>query len=213
MIRPASVRALIGALSTTVMVVGAPVVVLLAPSAALAQAAQAQAEGTKPRPRVRGRIFKIKVDSSPQQAAVYWDAGPTPAPKDYGVAGYTPITLTVPKGAVRVVLELKGFKPQQRDLDVRKAQSLFVPLERVPMARLEVVAGSDGTATGAEVSIDGVARGTVPNTFELGAGRHNLEVKKQGSKPLARWVDLAEDERRTVEIALEKAEQPAGGSR
>ena len=78
------------------------------------------------RPTVKGRAHRVKVDSSPQQAAVYWSAGSGPLsgqPKDYGIAGYTPITLKVPRGAVTFVIELQGFKPQQKALDVADART------------------------------------------------------------------------------------------
>jgi len=171
----------------------------------------AAAPGLKPRPRIKGRAFKIKVDSAPPGAAVYWDAGVTPAPRDYAIAGYTPLTIVVPGGAVRVALELKGYRPQERDLDVTRPGDLLVTLERASApARLELVAGSDGGAGGAEVSVDGVVRGTIPNAFEVPAGRRHLEIKKEGWKTQTRWVDLGDDERRTIEIALERAESPSG---
>ena len=66
------------------------------------------------RPRIKGRAYRLKVDSSPQQATVYWDAGVTPTPKNFGMAGYTPITIKVPKGPVKVIVELAGFKPQEQ---------------------------------------------------------------------------------------------------
>ena len=69
---------------------------------------------------MKGR-YKVKIDSSPQQAAVYWDSSPGQQPKLYGIAGYTPITIKVPKGAVKIVLELSGFKPFEQVLDVRKS--------------------------------------------------------------------------------------------
>jgi hypothetical protein len=77
---------------------------------------------TQPRPAVKGR-YKLKIDSSPQQAAVYWDSSAAQQPKLYGIAGYTPITIKVPKGAVKIVLELSGFKPFEQVLDVRKNTS------------------------------------------------------------------------------------------
>ena len=61
-----------------------------------------------------------------------------------------------------------------------------------------------------EAFIDGTNRGTVPNTFEVPAGRHQVEVRKQGMKPFSDWFDLAEGERRTRDIILEKAELPTG---
>src|SRR6185369_1710983 len=131
MIRPARVAVLLGALLSTTVV--------LAPAGAVAQTAGAPAAAPRLRQKIKGRTYKLKIDSSPQQALVYWDAGSVPAPKDYGIAGYTPITLTVPKGNVRVLVEMKGFRPQERDVEVRKAQTLFVTLERAPQpARLEI---------------------------------------------------------------------------
>ncbi|HXT98170.1 MAG TPA: PEGA domain-containing protein, partial [Polyangia bacterium] len=75
------------------------------------------------RPRVKGRTHRLKIDSSPQQATVFWDAGVAPNPKNYGVAGYTPVTLKVPRGPVKVIVEMAGFKPQEQSLDVRKSQT------------------------------------------------------------------------------------------
>src|SRR5205085_11338006 len=104
----------------------------LAPGEAVAQ--------TQPRPPVKGK-YKIKIDSSPQQAAVYWDSSPGQQPKLYGIAGYTPITIKVPKGPVKIVLELSGFKPVEQVLDVRKNTSISPTLERAPrMARLNLQA-------------------------------------------------------------------------
>src|SRR4029077_14320381 len=160
------------------------------------------------RPKAKGRQYPLKVDSSPQQAAVYWSADTTP-PKAYGIAGYTPVTIKVPKGQVKIVVELSGFKPQEQNLDIRKSQNVNVTLERAPrLSRLDLQSTADGA--GAEVFIDGANRRTIPNSFELPAGRHQVEVKKAGSKPFTDWCDLGEGERRTRDIALERAEAPAG---
>ena len=127
---------------------------------------------------------------------MYWDSSPSQQPKLYGIAGYTPITIKVPKGAVKIVLELSGFKPFEQVLDVRKNTTITPTLERAPrMAKLDLQSNSD--SAGAEVVIDGVPRGTIPNSFELTAGRHQIEVKKAGHKPFSDWVDLQEGERRT----------------
>ncbi len=157
---------------------------------------------------MRGRQHRVKIDTSPQQASVYWSADTTP-PKAYGIQGYTPITIKVPRGQVKIVLELAGFKPVEQTLDINKSQSLSFTFERAPqMARLDLQ--SSGEGAGADVVIDGTSRGTIPNTFELPAGRHQVEVKKTGFKPFSDWFDLAEGERRTRDVNLEKAEAPAG---
>jgi len=163
---------------------------------------------TQPRPPVKGR-YKLKIDSSPQQAAVYWDSSATQQPKLYGIAGYTPITIKVPKGAVKIVLELSGFKPFEQVLDVRKNTTITPTLERAPrMARLDLQCSTD--SAGAEALIDGQPRGTIPNSFELSAGRHQIEIRKGGHKTFSDWVDLQEGERRTRDVTLEKAEAPTG---
>jgi hypothetical protein len=188
-----------------------PVVAFLSIAAFVAGSALAPGHAeaqTQPRPPAKGR-YKIKIDSSPQQAAVYWDASPNQQPKLYGIVGYTPITIKVPKGAVKIVLELSGFKPVEQVLDVRKNTSISPTLERAPrMAKLNLQASADGA--GGEVTIDGVPRGTIPNTFELTAGRHQVEVKKAGRKPFSDWVDLQEGELRTRDVSMESAEAPTG---
>jgi hypothetical protein len=163
------------------------------------------------RPPVRGRSHRVKIDSSPQQAAVYWSAGSTAQPKDYGIAGYTPVTVKVPRGAVTIVVELQGFKPQQKAVDVKKSQTLSFTLERAPaVAKLDLQSTSDGTGAGADVTIDGVPRGTIPNSFEVAAGCHQVEVRKGGFKPWSQWFDLAEGEHHTHDVTLDRAEAPTG---
>jgi hypothetical protein len=163
------------------------------------------------RPPVKGRAHKLLVDSSPQQAAIYWDSGVTPDPKKFGIAGYTPFTLKVPRGGVKLVVELQGWKPQEKVLDVKKSQSVSFTLERAPsLARLDLQSTTDGTAAGADVKIDGVSKGTIPNSFELPAGRHQVEVNRAGYRSWADWFDLAEGERRTRDVSLTRAEAPSG---
>src|SRR5262249_51348610 len=119
------------------------VVVMLAPPA--------PAQQPQPRPRIHGRAHRLTIDSSPQQAAVYWDSGDHASPKDFGIAGYTPLTIKVPRGATKIILELQGWKPLEQTLDVRKSQSVTFTLERAPqVARLDLQAGGDGSAAGAD---------------------------------------------------------------
>jgi hypothetical protein len=171
-------------------------------------AAQAAPGAPAIRPTVKGRQHRIKIDSSPQQASVYWAADNTP-PRNYGIAGYTPVTLKLPRGQIKIVIELAGFKPLEQTIEIKKSQNLTFTLERAPrMARLDLQ--SSGEGAGADVIIDGTNRGTIPNSFELPAGRHQVEVKKSGFKPFTDWFDLGEGERRTRDIVLERAEAPAG---
>src|SRR5262245_39027282 len=163
---------------------------------------------TQPRPPVKGK-YKLKIDSSPQQAAVYWDSSAGQQPRQYGIAGYTPITIKVPKGPVKIILELSGWKPFEQVIDVRKNTSIAPTLERAPrLAKLDLQSSTD--AAGGEVLIDGQPRGTIPNSFDLPAGRHQIEVRKAGHKSFTDWVELQEGERRTRDISMERAEAPTG---
>lgn len=175
------------------------------------QAAEAATTVPKVRPKAKGTHYRLKIDSSPQQAAVYWDTGATPAPRDYGIAGYTPIEVKVPKGKVKLILDLKGWKTQERELDVRKSQTITFTMEKQALpGKLDLRAGGDGSAAGASVQIDGVSRGTVPNSFEMTAGRHQLLVTKAGYKDFSDWVDIAEEQWLTRDISLARAELPGG---
>src|SRR4051812_40509899 len=98
--------------------------------AAFAQTQAPTAIAPQQRPRISGRAYRLTIDSSPQQAVVYWDAAATPAPRDYGIAGYTPLTLVVPRGSVRVILEMKGFRTVERDIYIAKPESVLVTMEK-----------------------------------------------------------------------------------
>ncbi|MDX2021530.1 MAG: PEGA domain-containing protein [Deltaproteobacteria bacterium] len=170
--------------------------------------AAAQGAAPKPRPKLRGRLHKLTIDSSPQQATVFWDASTAKVPADpkaFGVAGYTPLTITVPRGTVKLIIELKGFKTIERELNVQRTEKQTFTFERAPEAgRLDVRASAGGNATGGEVFLDGVSVGTVPNEFQVAAGRRMLEIKKPGFETFSEWVDLKEGEHRTREVTLKR---------
>jgi hypothetical protein len=190
-------------LATALLVLG---VAFVASAALPAQTAFAQ----QTRPRVKGRAHKIKIESSPPEAAVYWDAGPSAQPKTYGLAGYTPLSVKVPRGPVTIIVELQGFKPQQQVVEVRKSQTVSFVLEQAPqLAKLDLQT-SDGTAAGADVKVDGVSVGTVPNAFDVAAGRHQVEVNKAGMKTWTQWSALAAGEHRTYDVSLSAAQAPPG---
>ena len=128
------------------------------------------------------------------------------------MAGYTPHhDQGAPSGPVKVIVEVNGFKSQEQTLDVRRSQPLMFTLERAPsLARLDLQTSPDGGGAGGEVFIDGADRGTAPNSFELPAGRHQVEVRKPGYKPFSDWFDLAEGEHRTRDVSLVRAEAPSG---
>ena len=120
------------------------------------------------------------------------------------------MTIKVPKGtgedrrrAVRLQAARAGAgRPQEPDLSPSRWSAR--------RAWRGWICSASGDAAGAEVFIDGAAKGTIPNSFELPAGRHQVEIKKAGFKPFSDWFDLGEGERRTRDVMLERAEAPTG---
>ncbi|MBA3392166.1 MAG: PEGA domain-containing protein [Deltaproteobacteria bacterium] len=130
----------------------------------------------------------MKIDSAPQGAQVYI------GDKSCGPVGNTPWTGTLNAATVTVIVEAAGYEPAIKSFKVgrvRKVQELFVPLTRQP--QLEIRADADPSLVGATVSVDGVAQGTIqgPMVIKTTAGRHLIEIKKEGFETLTQWVDLS----------------------
>jgi hypothetical protein len=161
----------------------------------IGSAAEAQ---VRPRPPMTGHKMRVKIDSAPQQAAIYVDS------KDYGIEGYTPTTLKLPKGNYTIILELPGFQPVQKPISVTKSQAFVFTMER--QARPAVLdvrapANNDG-AVGAQLSVDGAPVGTVPARVEVSQGHHLIEVKKPGFKDWRDSADVNEGEQRTMVVDM-----------
>jgi hypothetical protein len=167
--------------------------VLLLGSAITEAAAQ-----TIPRPPRKGTRYRVTIDSSPQQAAIYIDD------KQYGIVGYTPYRGTLVRGDYKLIVELPGFQTIERPITiVRGKNDYFFPLvKKEQPGTIDVQAAADPNLLGAQVFVDGVARGTVPATVEVPKGRHLLEIKKDKFNDYAQWVEVAEGTRVTVAPAL-----------
>ncbi|HEU0035304.1 MAG TPA: PEGA domain-containing protein [Kofleriaceae bacterium] len=137
-------------------------------------------------PSTKGK-YAVKIDSSPPGAAIYIGG------KDCPSVGVTPWTGKLNPGNVTVVIEAQGYESATKVFKVgrvRKTQELFVPLTRQPA--IEVRADADKNVVGATVSLDGVAQGQVqgPLVIKTTAGRHQIEIKKEGFETITQWVDL-----------------------
>jgi len=145
--------------------------------------------------------MRIKIDSQPQQAAIYVDN------KESGIKGYTPSTLRLPRGTYTIILELPGFAPVKKPITVTRSEGFIFTLERQARpAVLDVRAtASNPAAAGAQLFVDGAPVGTVPARVEVPAGKHRIEVKKQGFVDWADTADLAEGDQRQMVIDLQQA--------
>ena len=142
--------------------------------------------------------------------------GAAQQPKLYGIAGYTPITIKVPKGPVKIIVELAGFKPQEQVLDVRKSQTLLFDAGAgaARWRRLDLQASADG-APAARSFIDGVPRGTAPEHVRADrpAATRSRCARRAASRSRT-GSSLQEGERRTRDVSLEQrrgADRDAAG--
>ncbi len=167
--------------------------------------ASAQVE---PRPAKKGRKYTIKIDSSPQQAAIYLDD------KRYGIVGYTPYTGKLATGDWKVILELPGFKPVEKIIRVdRKSKEFFLPMEKQELpGTIDVQAAADPNVAGAQVLVDGLQVGTAPILYDVKEGRHQVQIKKEGFEEYQQWVDLKQAQRVTITPVLKalKKDPPKG---
>lgn len=113
------------------------------------------------------------------------------------------LRLRVPPGTYRVEARLSRYRLYTQVLALEAAQRLKLTLEPA-VARLDVATpGSDNTARGGELRIDGQIAGVVPVPVEVTAGRHQIEVVKPGYRPFRETLELDTRESRTLWVTLQ----------
>lgn len=175
----------------------------------LSMVSEAQAQEV-PRPNRKGRKYKVRIDSAPQQAAIYLDD------EKYGIVGYTPWTGRIQKGDWKVIIKKDGYELASRVIKVkrtRRTQETFMPLvKKEQPAVLEVRADADRNAFNAEVWVDGQLQGKIPVTLKLNDGRHLVEVKKEDFEVFSQWVSVKEGERVNINPMLREVKKQEVGS-
>jgi hypothetical protein len=145
----------------------------------------------------------LRVTSSVPGASVYVDK------RDEGALGKTPFENAMRTGKHHMWIEKPGYKPVERDIDVRIGEELVipVPIERVDFGRLQVVASRPD----AKVHVDGKALGTVPLEVDLPHGKHAVRVSAEGMKDWKTEVTLERGQATPVRVKLRPAVSRAGG--
>ncbi|MBC7975255.1 MAG: PEGA domain-containing protein [Myxococcales bacterium] len=171
------------------------------PSTAHAQAPNCP--GNKP-----GR-YAVKIDSAPPGAAIYINdkncpsVGVTPWSGKLGAASYT------------VILETPGYDTASKPFRVarvRKAQELFVPLvKKLDPPKIDVRADSDKNVAGATVVLDGQPQGQAPIVITTTAGRHQVQLKKDGFEEYSTWLETKENQVQTFAPVLKEIAKPKYG--
>ncbi len=157
----------------------------------------------------RGRRRTVYIKSSPERAAVYLEK------KEHGIACYTPCKLRLPyRETFSVFLKKDGYQDFKGELTVGRTRGgrrySFVMKKEIKPGVLDLRTDSEGTSTGAQIYVDGVALGTVPSQIKVKPGRHQVEVKKDGYKEFSQWIDFNEGQTFTLVAKLESKAKPKG---
>lgn len=165
--------------------------------------AQANCIGNKP-----GR-YAVKIDSAPQGAAIYINDKSCPP------IGVTPWAGKLNAGTYQVILDAPGYEPATKPFKVakvRKVQEMFVPLiKKVDPPKIDVRADADKNMFGATVSLDGQPQGQVPVVLTTTAGRHLVQIKKDGFEEYSSWVETKENQVQTLAPTLKEIAKPKYG--
>ena len=141
----------------------------------------------------------VIIDSKPPGASVYLDD------KSKGVFAVTPWQGSLEPRPVKLILEAKGFKPEERQVVPRtdKILEVYIALsEQHFLGWIEVVSN----VPGADVFIDRReigAIGRTPYTGHLKPGKHTLWVQKAGYEPAQKDVEVEPGTATTHTINLE----------
>jgi hypothetical protein len=148
--------------------------------------------------RRRGRTYPVRIDSAPQQAAVYVGS------KKCGVVGYTPWNGRLPQGQHSIIVQKQGYADKTQVVNVRRLrrrQETFIVME-VGKGTIDVQAGSN--AEGASISISGQRVGAVPFKYEAAPGRYLVAIEKEGFSRFERWVDVKAGQAVPIRVELSK---------
>jgi len=178
---------------------------LLAVAAFFSSTAHAQAPcpGNKP-----GR-FAVKIDSAPQGAAIYIGDKSCPA------LGVTPWSGKLNPGEYTVLVEAPGYDLATRPFKVarvRKTQEMFVPLvKKLDPPKIDVRADADKNVAGATVVLDGQPQGQAPMVLTVTAGRHQVQLKKDGFEDYSTWLEAKDNQVQTFAPTIKEIAKPKYG--
>ena len=128
----------------------------------------------------------VVIESKPQGATIYLDS------KTNGVFARTPWQGSLESKPVKLILEAKGFKPEERSISPRsdKLVDVYIALsEEHFLGWIEVVSN----VPGAEVYIDRKdigAIGKTPFTGHVKPGKHTIFVERIGYKSIQQEIDV-----------------------
>ena len=157
------------------------------------------------RPADAGRRYKVKVDSVPSGANIYLET------RQADPVGTTPQVFKLERGDYTFILEMKGYEPFSRKVEIKRAATFTFTLSRKPEpAQLTIESAPGANVDGATVKINGKDVGKVPVPVTLSKGRYLVEVVKDGFKPYRKWINVKQGEKKTMAVTLVSAQPKTG---
>lgn len=143
----------------------------------------------------------ITVTTNPEGADVFVDGkkvGVTPYVFEKIKRGNHKVEVKKERYATHVQMVTIQVGEQNDDLE-----NLTLEVEDVAYGRLSLYATPDG----ADIIIDGVFRGKTPQTLELSAGKHEVELSITGYNPKVQTVYIEEMETEVINVVLSKTRE------
>ena len=134
----------------------------------------------------------VRVTSFPSGAAVYVGG------KAKGVRGRTPATLSLKPGRYIMLVEATGHEPLRKRVQVDVGASNYVDFQLKRRSALAVAT----SVAGALVSIDNNPAALAPVRSVVKAGRHRIEVRREGYFTVNRVVVIQPGEQSSVFVDL-----------
>jgi hypothetical protein len=143
----------------------------------------------------------VVIDSKPQGATIYLND------KRSGPFGKTPWHGSLEPKPIRLILESKGFKPEERAVTPQsdKLVDIYIALsEEHYLGWIEIISN----AIGAQVFIDRKdigAIGRTPFTGHLKPGKHTVYLERQGFQPTEKTLDVKPGTATQYNMPMEKS--------
>ncbi len=114
--------------------------------------------------------------------------------------GRTPLSVALPSGAsYEIAVSRPGYAPWSRGVRAEPAARLAFSARLTPVL---VALRVNGEPADAELLVDGSSRGKLPQSLELTATSHTIEIRKSGLQTFSTQVDLAAGVARTLDYRL-----------
>src|SRR5262249_23932263 len=95
---------------------------------------------------------------------------------------------------------------------VRKTQELFVPLvKKLDPPKIDVRADADKNMFGATITLDGQPQGQAPMVLTTTAGRHLVQIRKEGFEEYSTWLDIKDNQVQPVAPTIKELAKPKYG--